>query len=146
MGAVQQFVPVTLDTLGGVNIPSWFQTFLIQYNAYGKSSSDALSGALVLESNIVGMYYPASGYLKVSTGANYTNGVFTPISFGWLGYQFKSPSEVRIGLCQQQNGKIITNPLTISSWSYSSTTRAITINYITGLANSTAYFFTFAAQ
>lgn len=146
MAQVPNFIPVTLDALGSNDIPNWFQTFLKQYNTYGIASSAALQGGLVLQENIVGMYYPPNGYQIVTTGAKYTSGVFAPFLFGWLGYQYKNPNEVRIGICQQQNGSIITSPLSISSWSYSSTTHAITINYITGLANSTTYYFTFVAQ
>lgn len=149
MAVVPPFVPVTPDTLGGNNdIPSWFQIFLRQYNTFGIAISNAINGALVLESNIVGMYYPATGFAKLTTGPKYSSGGFTPITFAWLGYQYKSPSIVQVGQCQQQNGALGTNgPVGIppGGWSYSSTTRAITINYITGLSDSTAYYINFQA-
>lgn len=148
MANIVPFVPVTPDTLGGDNIPSWATNFFKQYNDCGIAQSAALAGGLVLGQNIAGMRSPATGYTTVQTGSKYSSGQFTPISFRWLAGQYKNPDIVQIGYSQAQNGTIGSVPvgIPVGGWSYSATTGAITINYITGLANSTTYYFTFLAS
>lgn len=142
----QQLTPDALGATAKAPIQAWGTNLLRVLNLFQSVAAQCLNGALTIGQNIAGMRYPSSGYFKYTTGAKYTESAqFTPISFSWTAQQYKQPDEVRIGLVQRLDGTPQTLPVQ-PFWTYNQQSNTITIYFMTGLVDSTDYYFTFLVQ
>lgn len=112
--------------------PDWIANLLTPLNSFMDTVYRGLNKNITLQDNIQG----AIRDLEFRTAATYSSGDFTPITFSY-GSGGLRPIGVVLLQIRQGNGAIIKQAVALQWQDFNGT---ISIDYISGLANSTQYF------
>jgi hypothetical protein len=122
---------------------SWVPILINPLNQSFTDIYNALNSNLTIGDNIVG----TKQVVKFKTSATYTSGSFTNISFIWPGSVKNPPFEIRVGKVEVPSFQsVILTSVTVNRWIFNAASSTISIQYITGLANSSTYTINIIAQ
>lgn len=112
--------------------PNWVDPIITNYNLFLEQSYSLFNSNLTVGDNVTGRIYQTT----FTTPSDYATGGFNSFQFAWS--FFKNPEVVVVGKIEKVAGGIITDPVTVTSWSQPSA-NSVKISYISGLAASTKY-------
>lgn len=112
--------------------PDWVNNLLSPVNSFMDTVYRSLNKSLTFQDNIQG----AIRDLEFRTSATYTSGDFTPVAFSY-GSGSVRPAGVLLLQIRAGSGQVIKQAVTLQ-WSENNGT--VSIDYVSGLADSSQYF------